>query len=892
MSDSNTDKPDALSPPQMISLRDYQPAPFEVASVHLCFELDLEETSVTSTLELSRRPGAAGPLELVGDALKCVSVKLNGELLSTEAYEVSPQLLTIPNPPERFSLEIKTSLSPINNKELMGLYASSGNFCTQCEAEGFRRITYYLDRPDVLSVFTTKLIADPERFPTLLSNGNLIEEGQLDTGRHFAVWHDPFPKPCYLFALVAGRFDVLEGHFTTMSGREVTLRVYTDIGQGDKCQHALNAIKKSMAWDELRYGREYDLDLFMVVAVHDFNFGAMENKGLNIFNSKYILASAETATDSDYAGVETVVAHEYFHNWSGNRVTLRDWFQLSLKEGLTVYRDQSFDEDNISKVVHRINVVNSLRNGQFKEDGGPMAHPVQPKSYLKIDNFYTATIYNKGSEVIRMFNLLLGDESYRAACDAYFDRFDGQAVTIQDWAQVMQEHTPLDLEPFLLWYDQAGTPELKITGRYDEAEGSYTLTATQSIPATPGQPDKRPMLIPIKLAILDQEGRELPTPELHNGELWLLKEAQEQITLRGDGQLKAPVVPSLLRHFSAPVKLDFEYTKAELELLCRHDQDGFNRWQALQLVSLAQLSPMIEAAQRGAKDEELCALVSERYLSSIGRIISEELDDRYYHAQLLTLPSEAYLADRQSEVDPVSIERSRSALRRAIAQRFEAELSARYDALTDESAEAQRYHVTHMGRRALRNTCLGYLMSLGEAHVERALAQFERALGVNMTDCIAAMSCLAHGDSVARVESLKRFEERWSGEGLVMNKWLSVQASAKRDDTLSVVTELLEHPAFHVETPNCVYSLVNVFTNQNAARFHALDGSGYRFLSAQVKRLDQINPMVAARIVTPLTHWRRYGEERGALMRAELESLTQGESLSENLRECVEKGLA
>ena len=594
---------------QPIFLKDYQPADFSVESVHLLFELDLAETFVTSTLEVKRSAQGEAPLTLNGDGLTCVSVSLNGSLLPTSAYQASPDRLTIPELPAQFTLQVKTKLAPKDNKELMGLYASSGNFCTQCEAQGFRRITYYLDRPDVLSVFTTQIIADQASFPTLLSNGNLIEEGSLEGGKHYAIWRDPFPKPCYLFALVAGRFDVLEGRFTTQSGREVTLKVFTDVGQGDKCHHALEAIKKSMEWDERRYGLEYDLDLFMVVAVHDFNFGAMENKGLNIFNSKYILASAETATDSDFAGIETVVAHEYFHNWSGNRVTLRDWFQLSLKEGLTVYRDQSFDEDNVSKVVHRINIVNGLRNGQFKEDAGPMAHPVQPKSYLKIDNFYTATIYSKGAEVIRMFNLLLGDTSYRAACEEYFKRFDGQAVTIHDWASVMQEHTTLDLTPFLRWYDQAGTPEVKVTARYNEAEETYQLTATQKTPDTPGQANKEPMLIPIKLALLDEAGRELPTPALHNGSVWLVSQETETLTISG---VKGPVVPSLLRHFSAPVKLEFEYSAEDLEHLCRHDQDGFNRWQALQLVSLAQLQPMIEAAVAGASDEELNGLVTER----------------------------------------------------------------------------------------------------------------------------------------------------------------------------------------------------------------------------------------------------------------------------------------
>lgn len=892
MSDPNTENQVKSQTHQPVFLKDYQPASYSIKSTHLIFELNLTQTLVTSTLDLKRSSTVSTPLVLNGDALTCLSVSINGTNLPSSAYQVSPDQLTIFELPEQCSLEIKTQLSPQSNKELMGLYASSGNFCTQCEAEGFRRITYYLDRPDVLSVFTTKLIAQKSEFPTLLSNGNLIDEGELTDGLHYAVWHDPFPKPCYLFALVAGRFDVLEGHFKTMSGREVTLKVFTDVGQGNKCHHALEAIKKSMAWDEQRYGREYDLDLFMVVAVHDFNFGAMENKGLNIFNSKYILASTETATDSDFAGIETVVAHEYFHNWSGNRVTLRDWFQLSLKEGLTVYRDQSFDEDHISKVVHRINVVNSLRNGQFKEDAGPMAHPVQPKSYFKIDNFYTATIYSKGAEIIRMFNLLLGDEAYRTACDTYFSRFDGQAVTIQDWASVMQEHTSLDLTPFLRWYDQAGTPEVKITGSYDPKQGTYHLVATQKVPVTPGQPDKKPMLIPIKLALIDEHGSELPTPELHNGELWLLRQEREELVLKGEGKIQGPVVPSLLRHFSAPVKLDFEYSTSDLEHLCRYDQDGFNRWQALQLVSLTQLQPMIEAAYTGASKESLKALVTDRYLSTMSSIIEGNFQDMYYHAQLLSLPSEAYLSDHQSVVDPVAIEDARTVLKQTIAQRFEDTFVKLYSALLDTSPKAQGYHVQHMGRRALRNICLSYLTSLGNTHIDRAFSQFKNALSVNMTDCMAAMSCLSHMEAEERQEALKLFEARWSDEGLVMNKWLSVQAMAQRHDTLAIVQKLLDHSAFQVETPNCVYALINTFASANPARFHALDGSGYRFLAEQVKRIDQINPMVAARIVTPLTHWRRYGITRGALMRAELKSIMELNHLSDNLTECVEKSLA
>jgi len=881
------------SSPTLKHLSDYAPSPFAVRSVHLRFELDPARTVVTSTLALERVGGATGdPLELDGDALTFVGAALDGAPLPPERLEVSPSALRLLNPPARFTLSVTTALSPATNKELMGLYASSGNFCTQCEAQGFRRITYYLDRPDVLSVFTTELVADAARYPTLLSNGNPVRAGALDDGRRFAVWHDPFPKPCYLFALVAGRFDLLEGEFTTRSGRRVTLRVYTDEGQGARCEHALEAIKKSMRWDEERYGLEYDLDLFMVVAVNDFNFGAMENKGLNIFNAKYILASAETATDEDFAGVETVVAHEYFHNWSGNRVTLRDWFQLSLKEGLTVYRDQAFDEDNISRVVHRVNTVNKLRAGQFKEDQGPMAHPVRPRSYLKIDNFYTATVYNKGAEVIRMFHLLLGDDGYRAACDEYFSRFDGQAATIEDFAAVMQAHTPLDLAPFLRWYDQAGTPCVAVRGAYDPAARAYTLTARQSTPPTPGQPRKLPVLIPVRLGLLDAEGRAVPTPELHQGDLWLLTEEEQSITLRGAGGagLPGPVTPSLLRHFSAPVKLEFDYSDDDLERLARHDSDGFNRWQAAQLLALGALRPLIAAARAGAgvSDEALRALVSPRYLRAFGAALAERLEDRFYHAQLLSLPSEAYLAELEREVDAEAIERARLALRAALAAAHAPALRALYAALAD---GAHRYDVAQMGRRALRNACLSYLCALPEG-AALAKRQFDESLGVNMTDCVAALSCLVHAETPERDEALARFEERWRAHPLVMNKWLMAQAQAKLPGALARVQELMSHSSFSAETPNCVYALIGGFSNGNPARFHAEGGEGYRFLAGVVLRLDAVNPMVAARMVDPLTHWRRVEARRGALMRAELEAMRARGGLSANLLECVEKSLA
>lgn len=886
---------------QATHLKDYQPAAHLIPTIELTFELDPHRTTVHSKMSVERNQAAEarksdGALILLADQLTFISVEIDGETLGADRYEVTSDHLKIHHVPDRCVIKIVNEISPIRNKELMGLYASSGNMCTQCEAEGFRRITYSLDRPDVLSVFTTRIIADPERYPTLLSNGNLTEQRLLEDGRRLAVWHDPFPKPPYLFALVAGKFDLLEGSFTTMSGREVALQIYTDEGQADQCHHALEAVKKSMRWDEERYGREYDLDLFMIVAVNDFNFGAMENKGLNIFNAKYILASDETATDQDFHGVETVVAHEYFHNWSGNRVTLRDWFQLSLKEGFTVYRDQSFDEDYLSKVVHRINTVNRLRGHQFKEDQGPMAHPVQPKSYLKIDNFYTLTIYGKGAEVIRMFNLLLGDEAYRSACDEYFNRYDGQAVTIQHFAECMQEHTELDLSAFFLWYHQAGTPIVKLNGHYDSVAETYTLTAQQQIPPTAGQTETLPMLIPIKMGLIDQQGRELDLPELYRGELFLLREREQTITFHN---IKSEVAPSLFRHFSAPVRIEYEYSDAELERLMRNDSDGFNRWQAGQDLALRQLDQLIELAQAGTDAQGLRDAVSDRYLEVAREIFAEAVSDRYYHAQLLGLPSESYIAGRMQTIDPEALVAARDALEWRVADTLYTELTERFLELTQDPNP--RYEIPEVGRRALANTCLHLLTCLredtqrGAAIKQLAQRHLESSFGVNMTDTISALSALAVYRDADSGEALERFYQRFKDHPLVINKWLAVQASARRPDALSVVQSLLEHPSFSLENPNNVYSTLLAFTAMNTLAFHEPTGEAYRWIADQVLRIDRINPMVAARVIAPLSHWKRYDQQRSQLMRAELERILKGHPdhpISDNIKEYILKSLA
>ena len=882
-------------------LSEYQPSHYKIPSIELTFELDPQNTIVTSKMKVEWSSRAEGQqvneaLVLMADELTLISVSLDGFMLPEDAYEVDDDYLKISNLPKQCELEIKNTISPAQNKELMGLYASSGNMCTQCEAEGFRRITYALDRPDVLSIFTTRIIADSKRYPTLLSNGNLVKQEILDDERHLAVWHDPFPKPPYLFALVAGQFDLLEGTFTTMSGRQVSLHIYTNEGQAEQCHHALEAVKKSMRWDEIRYGLEYDLDLFMIVAVNDFNFGAMENKGLNIFNAKYILASDETATDVDFSGVETVVAHEYFHNWSGNRVTLRDWFQLSLKEGLTVYRDQSFDEDNISKVVHRVNTVNRLRSRQFKEDQGPMAHPVQPKSYLKIDNFYTLTIYGKGAEVIRMFNLLLGDESYRAACDQYFSSFDGQAVTIQHFAETMQAHTELDLSSFFLWYHQAGTPIVRLHGTHDPVAQTYTLTAHQHIPPTAGQAKAEPMLIPIKMGLIDDEGRDLELPELYRQELFLLNEREQSITFHN---ITHDVVPSLFRHFSAPVRIEYEYSDSDLERLMQHDSDGFNRWQAGQDLSLRQLDHLIELAQQGASQNALRDAVSHRYLEVMRQVITEKISDRYYHAQLLSLPSESYIAGRMSIIDPEALVAARDALKWCIADYLYDDLKGQFIELTQEGNPS--YHIPEVGRRALAGTCLQLLLSLredserGPEILKYSQHYFEKSFGVNMTDTIAALSALAAYEGNEGEQALDAFYQRFKDDALVINKWLAVQATARRPDALHVVQSLTNHPSFSIENPNNIYATLLPFTAMNTLAFHNPTGEAYRWIADQVLRIDQINPMVAARVIEPLTHWKRYDPARSVLMRSELERILKGhedKSISDNIKEYVLKSLA
>jgi aminopeptidase N len=866
----------------LTQLHEYQPSHFSITKTELCFDIHEKKTVVCSELSIVRT-GEADTLSLNGESLTLISVALNGEVLSDTDYSVDDAFLVIKQVPDQFTLTIVTELEPSKNSELMGLYQSNDLLCTQCESEGFRRITYYLDRPDVLSTFTVKLTADKDDFPILLSNGNLVEQGNLDNNQHFAVWHDPHPKPCYLFALVAGRLASIESEFITASNKTVKLAIYSEPQNIDQCHHAMESMKKSMRWDEAHYGREYDLDVFNIVAVNDFNAGAMENKGLNVFNAKYILVDPTLATDTDYQLVDTVVAHEYFHNWSGNRVTLRDWFQLSLKEGFTVFREQSFDETVQSKAAHRIERVNQLRAMQFPEDSGPNAHPIRPTSYIKIDNFYTCTVYEKGAEVIRMLATLLGPVIFRKATDEYFSRFDGKAVTTDDFVRVMSEVSGEDLTQFQLWYEQAGTPVLEVSAQYDDPSREYELTFKQTIPDTQGQLNKQPMVIPIKLGLIDGKGVEcvLHSDDLVNGDLFVLDRSEKSLVLR---DVDADVVPSLLRHFSAPVKLQFAYTEDQLAHLVEFDTDPFARWEAMQRFALSEIFHLMLQVK-----ENKPLSVGPDFVELFRSLLKKPAEDKLYFALLLELPSEAYIAEQLETVDVDSIHLAREFLQAVMAKQCEQELKALFVASHQSGPFA--FTKEQVGMRHLKNTLLTYLALLNEATgVQMAVNQFKASLGENMTDCLAALSCLVHGDTLDRVEALSAFEEHYQEHPLVMNKWLSIQAGSKLKGALDSVKSLMNHPSFSLNNPNNVYALLLAFT-RNRVHFHRGDGLSYQFIAEQVILLDQTNPMVAARLVEPLTQWRRFDRARQSLMQSQLQRILTTKPLSKNVCELVEKSL-
>jgi len=874
----------------IIYLKDYAATPYIIHTTDLSFELGEGETLVRSRLNVSRRDGVADdvPMILDGEALTLLSIRIDGEEVQAADYGESDNQLTINKLPAEFILEIENRIHPEQNTALSGLYKSSGNFCTQCEAEGFRRITYYYDRPDVMSIFTTQIIADPSRYPVMLSNGNLLEQDTLENGRHWVKWHDPHPKPAYLFALVAGELSHIHDTFTTMSGREVDLYIYTESHNIKKCDHAMDSLKQAMKWDEVVFAREYDLDIYMIVAVDDFNMGAMENKGLNVFNSKFVLAQPETATDTDYQGIEGVIGHEYFHNWSGNRVTCRDWFQLSLKEGFTVFRDQEFSADMQSRGVKRIEDANLLRTHQFREDASPMAHPVRPDSYVEINNFYTVTIYEKGGEVIRMQQLLLGKEGFRKGTDLYFDRHDGEAVTTDDFVKAMEDANEVDLSQFKLWYSQAGTPELDVTSSYDAEAQQFTLTVKQHCPDTPGQGDKQAMHIPLAMGLLDSNGDDMPLqllgePPLAGSTLVLhLKECEQCFVFE---HVAEQPVPSLLRGFSAPVKLTSDLTEAQQYFLMANDNDDFSRWDAGQQIAVKLILGLVSDIQQG---NDLA--VDFRFIKAMETTLSRsDSEDKAMVAMALNLPSEAYLSGFMSPIDPVTLHQARLFVKQQIARALQTHLLEIYLACTDEGEF--KNDPASMAQRKLKNTCLSYLLECDDpemvAHCEQ---QFYSAS--NMTDGLAALVALVNHDELLAASALESFYDKWSQEPLVVDKWLALQATSRLAGTLERVRELTEHPAFKLSNPNKVRSLIGAFCSANPAQFHDLSGEGYKLLGAFIIKLNALNPQIASRLVTPFLSWRKYDEQRQNLMKRELELIASTADLSKDVYEVVSKALA
>ncbi len=874
------------SKPSATRLADYQPPPFLVDAVDLDFELGEQTTRVRARLALRRNTdGPGGDLALDGRDIELVSLSLDGRALEASEYRLEPDRLVVPGVPERCVLETVSLVHPAENTSLEGLYLSSGTFCTQCEAEGFRKITWFTDRPDVMSRYSTRIVADAERFPVLLSNGDAVDSGTLGDGRRWVLWRDPFPKPSYLFALVAGDLACVEDRYTTASGREVALRIYVEHHNRDRCEHAMRALAKAMRWDEEVYGLEYDLDTYMIVAVDDFNMGAMENKGLNVFNSKYVLARPETATDADHAAIEGIIAHEYFHNWTGNRVTCRDWFQLSLKEGLTVFRDQEFSADVTARDLKRIQDVRVLRTHQFAEDSGPMAHPVRPDSYIEISNFYTVTVYNKGAEVVRMIHALLGAEAFRRGMDLYFERHDGQAVTTEDFVRAMEDASGVDLAQFRTWYTQAGTPVVEARPSYDRERGVLELELRQSCPPTPGQAHKEPLHIPLRVGLIGPDGDELPLRLAGDGALAddVIELRRPVERLRFEGLEAAPHL-SLGRGLSAPVKLRIERDDDELAFLMAHDRDPFNRWDAGQELATRLIYRFIED---GARSESV--IPPPAYVAAIARTLGDVALDRGLAAESLALPSESYLADGMERIDVEAIHRVRRSLRRRLAETLEDELRATYAALASNAPYA--FDPESAGRRALRNTCLGYLMEIEAADVRaEALAQLRGA--DNMTDELGALGALANSDGPERAEALESFEARWRDDVLVMDKWFTIQATSRLPGTLENVRRLMGHTHYESRNPNRVRALVGAFCHANPLRFHEADGTGYRFLAEQVALLDRANPQLAARLLGAFSRWRRFDAGRGALMRAELEALATGPRVSKDVFEIASKTLA
>ncbi|MFJ7607851.1 aminopeptidase N [Serratia bockelmannii] len=867
--------------PQAKYRHDYRAPDYTTTDIDLDFSLDAETTRVTAVSKIKRQGTVGAPLVLDGEDLTLVSIQVDGQPWS--AYRQQDNQLIIDELPAQFTLTIVNDIHPAKNTALEGLYLSGDALCTQCEAEGFHHITYYQDRPDVLARFTTRIVADKARYPFLLSNGNRIGQGELADGRHWVQWQDPFPKPCYLFALVAGDFDVLRDSFTTRSGRKVALELFVDRGNLDRADWAMTSLKNSMKWDETRFGLEYDLDIYMIVAVDFFNMGAMENKGLNIFNSKYVLAKAETATDKDYLNIEAVIGHEYFHNWTGNRVTCRDWFQLSLKEGLTVFRDQEFSSDLGSRSVNRIDNVRVMRGAQFAEDASPMAHAIRPDKVIEMNNFYTLTVYEKGSEVIRMMHTLLGEANFQKGMQLYFERHDGSAATCDDFVQAMEDASNVDLSRFRRWYSQSGTPLLTVRDEYDAETQQYRLHVSQKTAPTADQPEKLPLHIPLDIELYDSEGNVIP---LQKGGLPVnnvLNVTEAEQTFVFDGVAHKPV-PSLLREFSAPVKLDYPYSDQQLTFLMQHARNEFARWDAAQSL-LATYIKLNVARHQQKQPLSLPLHVADAFRA----VLLDEKLDPALAAQILTLPSENEIAELFATIDPEAIAAVHEAIVRCLARELADEWLAVYHA-----NKTDGYRVEHgeIAKRALRNVCLGYL-AFGEEDVVLAdqLVSEQYRQADNMTDSLAALSAAVAAQLPCRDALLAAFDERWHQDGLVMDKWFVLQGSSPSADVLSKVRALLQHRSFSLSNPNRTRSLIGGFASGNPAAFHAADGSGYQFLAEILSDLNQRNPQIAARLIEPLIRLKRYDAGRQALMRKALEQLKGLENLSGDLYEKISKAL-
>jgi aminopeptidase N len=873
-----------------IRLEDYRPPDWLVEAVELDVSLDPTATRVRAALTL--RPNGNGaapaPLMLDGESLKLRALKLDGAALPPEQFVATADRLTIAQPPQRrFRLEIETVVDPSANTQLLGLYRSGAIYCTQCEAEGFRRITYFPDRPDVMAVYTTRIEAEKADAPVLLANGNPVASGDVPgTTRHFAVWHDPFPKPSYLFALVGGKLACVEDCFRTMSGREVTLRIYVEPGKESRCAYAMDSLKRAMRWDETAFDREYDLDIFMIVAVSDFNMGAMENKGLNIFNDKYVLASPETATDNDFERIEAIIAHEYFHNWTGNRITCRDWFQLCLKEGLTVFRDQEFSADQRSRAVERISDVRGLRAHQFVEDAGPLAHPVRPTVYREINNFYTATVYEKGAEIVRMLTQLLGPENFRKGMNLYFARHDGEAATVEQFVQCFADVSGADLTQFMLWYSQAGTPEVVASGSYDARAKTYRLDFAQRVPATPGQPSKEPMVVPLAIGLVGRAGRDLPLKlgdgrVIEHGVLTLTKPAETFVF----ADIGEPPVLSLNRGFSAPIKVIANLCADDLRFLAAHDADPFNRWQALQTLATRLLVDNTAALRANGAARHDPGL-----LRALDAILADGTLEPAFVALALTLPGEADIArEIARDVDPDAVFAARSALRAAVGEHLAEPLFDHYRRLS-ESGPYQP-DAASAGRRTLRNTCLDLLVATRRTDaISLAARQYQAA--DNMTDRMAALSTLSLCDVAERTAALDDFYARYAKDPLIVDKWLTLQATIPEPTTLDRVKALTNHPAFSFANPNRVRALIHAFALANHKEFNRADGAGYDFIVDTVLALDPKNPQVAARLLSALKSWRMLEPARRARAQAALRRVAAAPSLSRDVGDIVQRALA